>query len=86
MEFFQDHFLDIRKLILKEIKQEHEQLFKECELIINELNRCALCLNEEWIETIEASAKLYLNKDYNNMINQLIKMHKKIWKYKNEFK
>jgi FKBP12-rapamycin complex-associated protein len=39
-------------LILEDIKKEHQQLFKECELIINELNRCALCLHEQWSENI----------------------------------
>ena len=66
-------------LILKEIKQEHEQLFKECELIINELNRCALCLNEEWIETIEESSKLFFQKkDIKNSAIILSELHKKM--------
>ncbi len=46
-------------IILKDIKQKHEQLFKECELIVNELNRCALCLHEQWSESIEESTKLF---------------------------
>ena len=56
---------------LKELSIEYEEFIKE-------LNRCSVLYHEEWLETIEASAKLYLNKDYNNMINLLIKMHKKM--------
>ena len=66
-------------LILKEIKQEHEQLFKECELIINEINRCALCLHEQWIESIEESAKLFFqSKDIKSSTIILSELHKKM--------
>jgi FKBP12-rapamycin complex-associated protein len=64
-------------LILKDIKQKHEQLFKECELIINELNRCALCLHEQWSESIEESAKLFFqSKDPIGSSKILIELHK----------
>ena len=66
-------------LILKDIKQKHEQLFKECELIINELNRCALCLHEQWSETIEESAKLFFqSKDFKSSTKILTELHKKM--------
>ena len=65
-------------IILKEIKQKHEQLFKECELIINELNRCALCLHEQWSESIEESAKLFFqSKDIKASTKILLELHKK---------
>ena len=66
-------------LILSELKKEHQQLFKECELIINELNRCALCLHEQWSETIEEAAKLFFqSKDPKDAAKILIEQHKKM--------
>ena len=66
-------------LILKDVKQEYEQLFKECELITNELNRCAISLNEHWIESIEESAKLFFqSKDIKASVKILIDLHKKM--------
>ena len=66
-------------LILKEIKQKHEKLFKECELIINELNRCTLCLYELWCESIEESAKLFFQeKDIKGSTKMLLELHKKM--------
>ena len=66
-------------LILEEIKKEHEQLFKECELIINELNRCALCLHEQWSESIEESAKLFFQtKDFKGSAKILSELHAKM--------
>ena len=66
-------------LILKELKQEHEQLFKECDLIVNELNRCALCLHEQWNESIEESAKLFFqSKDIKGATKILKKLHEKM--------
>ena len=66
-------------LILEDIKKEHQQLFKECELIINELNRCALCLHEQWSENIEEAAKLFFqSKDPKGSAKILIEQHKKM--------
>ena len=66
-------------LILKELKQEYKQLFKECELITNELNRCAICLHEQWSESIEESAKLFFqSKDIKSSIKILSELHKKM--------
>ena len=66
-------------LILKELKQEYDQLFKECELITNELNRCAICLHEQWSETIEESAKLFFqSKDIKSSIKILSELHEKM--------
>ena len=66
-------------LILEDIKTKHEQLFKESELIINELNRSALCLHEQWMESIEESAKLYFHsKDIKTSTKILSDLHKKM--------
>ena len=66
-------------LILEEIKKEHPKLFKECELIINELNRCALCLHEQWSETIEEGAKLFFqSKDPKGSAKILLELHQKM--------
>ena len=56
---------------LKELGIEYEEF-------INELNKCSILYHEECAETIETTAKLFLNKDYNGMINQLVNMHKKM--------
>ena len=66
-------------LILKDLKKEYQQLFKECELIINELNRCAICLHEQWSESIKESAKLFFqSKDIKGSIKILSELHKKM--------
>ena len=66
-------------LILENLKKEHEQIFQECELIINELNRCALFLHEKWRETIEESAKLFFqSKDFKGGAKLLTELHKKM--------
>ena len=66
-------------LILEDIKKKHEQLFKESELIINELNRSALCLHEQWKESIEESAKLFFQtKDVKMATKILSELHKKM--------
>ena len=68
---------EVVSLILEEIKKEHQQLFKECELIVNELNRCALCLHEQWSETIEEGAKLFFqSKDPIGSSKILEELHK----------
>ena len=55
-----------------------KELYKEYEEFVKELNKCSLLYHEEWIETIETSAKLYLNQFYNNMVSQITKLHNKI--------
>lgn len=66
-------------LILTEMNTKHSKLIKECELIINELNRCALLLHEQWSEAIEESAKLFFQgKDINGMIKTLQEVHMKM--------
>ena len=66
-------------LILEDIKKQHQKLFKECELIINELNRCALCLHEQWSEAIEEGAKLFFqSKDPKASAKLLIELHQKM--------
>lgn len=41
------------------MKKSIKNLIKECSIIIEEMNRCALLLHEEWGEAIEEAAKLY---------------------------
>ena len=52
-------------------------LVKECEMFINEINKCAMLLHEEWFETLENSSKMYFTKDYQGMAKNLIKLHDK---------
>ena len=47
------------ELILDEMKKTMKNLINECSIIIEELNRCALLLHEEWSEAIEEAAKMY---------------------------
>ena len=65
-------------LILEGINKELDQLFKECELIINELNRCALFLHEKWKETIEESKMFLELKDFKGAAKILFELHKKM--------
>ena len=58
---------------LKELTEEYEEF-------VQELNKCAFLCHEEWLETIEACSKLYLNKEYDNMVNQFMKMYDKMKK------
>ena len=41
------------------MKKTIKNLIHECSIIIEELNRCALLLHEEWSEAIEEAAKMY---------------------------
>ena len=47
------------ELILDEMKKTMTNLIDECSIIIEELNRCALLLHEEWSEAIDQAAKMY---------------------------
>ena len=58
--------------------EEFKKLYIEYEEFVNELNKCSVLFHEDWLETIENSAKSLVNKDYIGMINQLIKMHNKM--------
>jgi FKBP12-rapamycin complex-associated protein len=65
--------------ILQEMKKKYNTLIEECSLIIDELNRCALLLHEEWGEAIEESAKLYFqSNDIKGMIKILMEVHGKM--------
>ena len=71
----------IANLIMEKVFEQNndlKELGKEYEEFVNELNRCSFLYHEELIETFETCEKLYLNKEYNNMINHLLKMHKKM--------
>ena len=52
-------------------------LVKECEMFINEINKCAMLLHEEWFETLENTSKMYFSKDYQGMTKYLYKLHEK---------
>ena len=52
-------------------------LVKECEMFINEVNKCAMLLHEEWFESLENSSKMYYTKDYQGMVKYLQKLHEK---------
>lgn len=61
------------------IKLKNKKLTDECSLIINELNRCALLMHEEWAEAIEESANLLFKKnDIEGMVNILMTTHDKM--------
>ena len=45
---------------------------------INELNNCSLLLHEKWKEAIEETSKMLLNKNYNDLVNQLNKVNKQM--------
>ena len=55
-----------------------KHLIDEYEIFINELNKCAMLLHEEWSETIEDILKIYQSGDYNSFSNQMMKLHEKI--------
>ena len=52
-------------------------LVKECEMFINEINKCAMLLHEEWFESLENSSKMYYTKDYQGMVKYLHKLNEK---------
>lgn len=69
------------QVILDEMKKKYSTLIDEGSLIIDELNRCALLLHEEWGEAIEESAKLYFqSNDIKGMIKILMEVHEKMSK------
>ena len=57
----------------------NKKLVEESEIFIKELNNCAILLHEQWAEAIEDTSKMYYNKDYNNTVKHLIKLHKKMY-------
>jgi len=42
------------------------------------LNNCSLLLHEKWKETIEETSKMLINRKYNDLVNQLSKVHKQM--------
>jgi FKBP12-rapamycin complex-associated protein len=65
--------------ILDEMNKKYKTLIEECSLIIEELNRSALLLHEEWIEAIEESAKMYFqSNEIKGMIKILMEVHEKM--------
>ena len=45
---------------------------------VYELNKWSLLLHEKWKEAIEDAAKMLVSKKYNNLVNKLNKVHKKM--------
>ena len=69
------------KTVLSQIINQNENfqnLIDEYEMFVNELNKCAMLLHEEWSENIEDIAKIFQNKDYNTLTNQMMKLHEKM--------
>ena len=68
-----------KKILTELIKRNNslKQLIDECQIFVTELNKCGMLLHEEWLETIEETAKIFQNKDYNSFANQMIKIHEK---------
>ena len=65
--------------ILSSLNKENDELLKEWILLINELNRSAILLHEEWYEAIEECAKYMFNsKDINKFISVFLPLHKKL--------
>jgi len=65
--------------ILSSLNKENNELLKEWILFINELNRSAILLHEEWYEAIEECAKYMFNsKDINKFISVFLPLHKKL--------
>ena len=46
-------------------------------MFIKEINKCSMLPHEEWFETLENTSSLYLQKDYQPMVSNLLKIHKK---------
>ena len=69
-----------KKVLSELIKNNSDlkNLIDEYEIFITELNKCALLLHEKYQETIEDVLKIFKNKDYNTLANQMIKFHEKI--------
>ena len=67
--------------ILSSLNKENENLIKEWVLFINELNRCAILLDEEWFEAIDDCFK-YINdnKNINKFISKILPLHNKLKK------
>ena len=66
-------------VILNHMSEKYSKLIKECEIIIDELNRCALLLHEKWMEAIDESCKLYFDSnDINGMLSVLHEVHEKM--------
>ena len=69
------------KTVLSEIIYQNynlKNLIDECEMFVTELNNCVMLLHEEWSENIEDIAKIFQNKDYNTLANQMMKLHEKM--------
>ena len=65
--------------ILKDIREKYKKLVLECELIIDELNRCAMLLHEKWMEAIEECAQLFFESNNNaGTVEKLKEAHERM--------
>ena len=66
-------------IILKDISEKYKKLVLECELIIDELNRCAMLLHEKWMEAIEECAQLFFESNNNaGTVEKLKEAHERM--------
>ena len=64
--------------VLNGLMKNHKHLIEECGMFIDELNKCAMLLHEEWYETIEDVSKLFQNGDYFSMVEHMKRLHQKL--------
>ena len=69
---------DAATSVLNGIMKKHKDLIEECGMFIDELNKCAMLLHEEWYETIEDISKSFQNGDYNIMVDHIKRLHLKM--------
>ena len=63
---------------LSEYNENIRDLIRESILFINEMNRCAMLLQEEWFEAIDESSKMFFNENnISGMISLLLTLHQK---------
>ena len=55
-----------------------KKIINDYKVFVYELNKCSLLLHEKWKEAIEEAAKVLVSKKYNNLVNQLNKVHKQM--------
>ena len=69
---------DAATSVLNGLMKKHKSLIEECGMFIDELNKCAMLLHEEWYETIEDVSKSFQSGDYSSMIEQIKRLHLKL--------
>ena len=64
--------------LVKKQNPKLEKVINDYNEFINELNNCSLLLHEKWKEAIEEASKMLIKGNYNDLINQLNKVHKQM--------